>query len=112
MKKIKVLFATILLLCLGLGMSSGVFALITYQGGGVMDYGQDWSWGQVRQYSNYHHAGLSHRSSVYQNGGYYYSYPRDFYADGRWWAYPGKWAIAEGPWSWGLYSYNSYWATR
>ena len=107
MKKIKVLLTTLLVFGLGTFIAGEAFALTTYPGGGIHDYGQNWSWVYVRQYSNYYHGSLYHRSSVYQNGCYYYSG-----GSRNAWYGPGSWSTAAGPWESELWGYNSYWATR
>lgn len=87
--------------------STSVLATTTYPGGGVHNFGQNWFLISSRQYSSYNHERLYHRSSVYQNGCYYYSG-----GSRNMWYSPNTWAIAKGPWTINLWEYNSYWSTR
>lgn len=109
MKSIRILITSLSLLVVGVFISAGaVSAYTTSAGGGTFNYGQRWAvWGQVSQYSNYYHGSRMHRSTAMQNGSYYYSNgnPNTWYGS-------GIWATVQGPWTWGLNTYNSYYATR
>lgn len=107
MKKFKILLTTLTIFALGLGISSSVFAVTVNAGGGTWRYGQRYGYGVTRQYSDYYHPTRFHRSTVYQNGRYYYS------NDSRnSWYGGGTWSEVQGPWVPNLYSWNSYYAIR
>lgn len=108
MKKFQIILGTMLLLSIGLVISSPVKAEEMNVGGGLWSYGLDYNWiWQQSQYSNFWHPNY-HRSTALQDNTTVNSYAKnDFVYNGKRWQKHNTWSYAKTgywyPWQWRSY---------